>query len=172
MSTFSTSRNGFLISGILFTILGIYALRNAHERTIIAIQILGALYAAAGLAELFYAFKSSGTKSVLWRFALGAIYLIIGLFMLIKPLANALSLTLMSLMLAAIGFYRIYDGIVHYGPFTLWRIINGLISIIIGIILCMHWHTLPYPYKIGILLGIELVVSGLTSITIALFADK
>jgi uncharacterized membrane protein HdeD (DUF308 family) len=172
MSTFSTSRTGFLISGILFTILGIIALRYSYASTIIAIQILGALYTAAGLAELFYAFKSSGPKSVLWRFALGAIYLIIGLFMLIKPLANALSLTLiLALLLAATGIYRIYDAIVHNVPYKLWRIINGIISIIIGILLWMQW---PYSgiWFIGMLLGIELLVSGLTSIAIALFADN
>jgi uncharacterized membrane protein HdeD (DUF308 family) len=172
MSTFSTSRTGFLISGILFTILGLLALRYSYASTIIGVQILGAFYTAAGLAELFYAFKSSGTKSVLWRFALGIIYLAIGLFMLIKPLANAVSLTLiLSLLIAATGIYRIYDAIVHNVPYRIWRIINGIISIIIGIMLWMQW---PYSgiWFIGMLLGIELLVSGLTSIAIALFADN
>ena len=172
MSTFSTSRTGFLISGILFTILGILALRYSYASTIIGVQILGALYTAAGLAELFYSFRSTGTKSVLWRFALGIIYLAIGLFMLIKPLANALSLTLiLAALLGAIGLYRIYDAIAHQVPYKLWRIINGIISIIIGIMLWMQW---PYSgiWFIGMLLGIELLVSGLTSIAIAIFAKN
>lgn len=170
MKSINTEKSRFLISGILLTILGIIALRHSVVSTLTSIVILGALLTAAGLVEIFRAFKSQSPTKTFFRFVLGLFYTGAGIFMIVKPGMNALSLTLvLSAILVLSGIVRLVDALMHKTNYRLWRIINGILTIIIGVLVYMQW---PYSglWFLGMVIGIELLLTGLTSLAIALLA--
>lgn len=170
MKALNTERSRFMISGIIMIILGIIALRHTVISSLVSIVMLGIILTAGGIVEIVRSFHSQTATKTFYRFALGLLYAGAGLFMLAKPGINAMSLTLvLSALLIASGIVRIVDSIMHKTDYRFWRIINGIISIIIGIMIWMQW---PYSglWFIGLVIGIELMVTGFTSLAIALIA--
>lgn len=138
----------------------------------IAVAILVAwLLVLCGAAHLAFAWHTRTAGGVVWELILGLLYLGLGIYIVVQPVAGLASLTL---LLAA---YLLAKGILE---FILWFRLRGtansgwlLIDGIVTLILCvMIWRTWPSSseWVIGTLVGISMLFSGMSRLMLALKA--
>jgi len=138
----------------------------------IAVNIVVAwLLVFCGVAHLVFGWHLRGFGGVIWQMLLGALYLGIGVYLLMHPVAGLLTLTL------ALAFYLFAEGMLEmilslrvrprqgWG----WLLLDGIVTLILGV---MIWRTWPMSVEwvIGTLVGISMIFSGATRLMLSLAA--
>ena len=111
------------------------------------------------------------SMSIPWWLVLleGIAAVIIGLFLLTSP-----GITLLFLVQVA-GFFWLFGGILRIVSIFVdsslwgWKLIGGIIGILAGILVLQHpiWSTLLVPAVYVIILGIQGIIVGVTSLVVA-----
>ena len=103
---------------------------------------------------------------------LGALYFIVGIMLISHPVEGSYSLTLLlGVFYMLVGVTRIiYSISTRLGRWQ-WSFFNGLLSLVLGILITTHLPTAGL-FVIGLFIGIDLIFSGWTYISAALFAKK
>src|SRR5260370_9201943 len=109
----------------------------------------------SGGAHLVFAWHTRSTGGFLWELLLGIVYIFIGVYMLVHPVAGLESLTI------ALAIYLFLEAILEFVlGFTLrplpgsgWLLVDGIITLILAV---MIWRTWPSStgWVIGTLVGI------------------
>jgi uncharacterized membrane protein HdeD (DUF308 family) len=122
---------------------------------------------------LIGAFKGGGAKHVIFQILIGIAYLIGGLYCLTHPL---LAIGTLTLLLAAVIFAGGVLEIILY--FRLkgegrsgWVLFNGVIAMLLGGMIWFHWPSSSI-WAIGILVGVNLLMTGMTRLMFGLAARK
>ena len=153
---------GWIVAlGIVYLIAGFIALGSVMMATVASVIVVGAMMIVAGVAEVISAFQvKSWGKFALWM-ALGVLYIIAGFVAWDNPLLTAVWLTLfLGAALVASGLVRIYLGFsMKHGSPWVWVVISGLITLVLGGIILIHWPV-SAVYTLGIFLGVDLVFAG------------
>lgn len=148
-------------AGVLLAILGVLALMNAVDATLITTVIVGFLLIVAGVVDIFAAF-TGGSESGGWRilrFVLGVLYIVVGLDLVAQPALGAITL------IFVVGLLLIFDGIMKLiGAFTsrsgrLWLVAIGILDIVLGM-----WAITNIPMSapaIGFFVGFMLIFAGI-----------
>ena len=148
-------------AGVVLAILGVLALMNAVNATLITTVIVGFMLIVAGIVDIFAAF-TGGSESGGWRilrFVLGVLYIVVGLDLVAQPALGAITL------IVVVGLLLGFDGIVKIiGAFTgsgnrLLLLVIGIIDILLG-----AWAITNIPYSapaIGFFVGFMLVMAGI-----------
>ena len=168
----SENRGWFIVLGFIFVLAGGAALAFPFFSSIAVDVIVGASMFVAGLAMLIQAFWSGSWSQLLFQIIVGAIYALTGAVLLAHPVQGAVALTLVA------GFAFIVEGIVRCG-FAIqiqpkrgwgWMLLGSLVSIVVGFALVLQ---LPMTglFALGILAGINLIVTGWTLIMLAAAAS-
>jgi uncharacterized membrane protein HdeD (DUF308 family) len=158
----SEPRWGWVVAiGVLLAILGIVALFNVVDATIITTIIVGWLLAFAGVMHVVGAFTSG--ESLGWRIAqglLGILYVVVGLNLVFNPLEGTLALTVaLAILLVVDGVVRIVASIMDRHDAWVLTLILGLLNILIGIWL---WTGFPVSgLAIGFFAGLQLLIVGI-----------
>lgn len=166
MASRSELRNnlGWAIAlGILMTILGVIAIAAPVFTSFAAEIVLGWLFIAGSVVQVFYAFRSDRSDWPLWiKLLLSVLYLAVGILLLANPLAGVVSLTLI------IGIFFFAEGVFRVAiafrskanPRWGWILVNGILMIILGILIWSQW---PFnaPWILGLLVGIGLLLNGI-----------
>ncbi len=84
-----------LASGIAFVVLGVIALAFSVMTTLASVFVLGWILAFAGIFEAVHAFKLPRWSGVLLELLVAILYVVVGVLMIVRPAAGALSLTLL-----------------------------------------------------------------------------
>lgn len=152
---------GTFWAGIIAVILGILAIALPGIFTLGVEILVGSLLLVAGLAQVFAAFGSIGSKN--WWLALltGVLATVIGILFLINPFKGAAALTaLLGIFFLVSGMFRLFYCIQLKGvPGTGFGIFNAIVTLILGILVLAGWPS-SSVYVIGILLGIDLLFLG------------
>lgn len=161
-----------LAAGILTVILGALAISVPHVFTVGITIFLGAFLLVSGLSEVVRAFRHTKLKGWWWWLIAGVLYAVAGGILLFRPDESALTLTL---VLAALFFVRgiftiAYSFSARPLPNWGWVLLSGLASIVVGILLWAGWPA-SGMWAIGLLVGIDLIFSGWSLVTLA-FAAK
>ena len=164
-----TARKGgrnMTIFGVMTMALGMLALSAPLVVGGSVVMLIGFLVVVGGMARFFWGFKREGSERV-FLLIVGGLTTLAGVLMIANPLFTA---ALLSILLAV---YFIVDGIceiigavkVRPEPGWLWLLFAGVISLFLGI---MIWKQVPLsgPVAIGVLIGIKLLFSGLTMMTV------
>jgi uncharacterized membrane protein HdeD (DUF308 family) len=146
--------------GVVLIILGLAALWNYVDATLVTTVIVGWVVVIAGVANIVGAFMSGAGGG--WRILqglLGVLFIIIGFNVIAEPLAGAIALTVVvGAMLIADGIFRIVATFMDRGTGGIWMILLGVLNILLGLWL---WTGIPYSsVAIGLFVGIELIVAG------------
>lgn len=165
-----THARGSMLWGFLLVILGLFAMMTPAVSGIATTFMLGALLLISGLATVIYAFGSDSFGQGVLRFLFGGITILAALWMFSNPGMALASLTLF------LAVYFVVDGIVAIvAGFGLpkgkgWIIFNGVISVLLGV---MIWRAWPVSgmWAVGILLGVKMVVTGMSMMAIESTAD-
>jgi len=143
-----------IISGILAIVVpGIAALATA--------LVFAWLLVIGGASELAYAIQTRRQNGFAWKLASGIFTLILGIAILVVPLAGVASLAML------IGAFLFAGGITRTVlAFTLkpakgwgWVLLDGLLSIAIAAVIAVGWPATSITF-IGVLVGFWLILAG------------
>jgi uncharacterized membrane protein HdeD (DUF308 family) len=154
-------RGWFIALGVVLVILGLIALYNVVDATIVTTIIVGWLLVIAGIANVIGAFTTNiGTG---WRIAqalLGILYVFVGFNLIAEPLTGTIALTVVvGVMLIADGIFRLVATFMDRPENSVWMIILAIINILFGIWI---WTNIPISgVVIGVFVGVQLLVAGI-----------
>jgi uncharacterized membrane protein HdeD (DUF308 family) len=103
-----------------------------------------------------------------WHILTAVLDLVAGIYLVVHPGLGALSLTLViAAFLLASGVARLVWTFASTLPHKAWRIIDALLSIVLGVLLLIHW---PFTgvWFIGFAVAIGLIFRGWAWVMIAL----
>ena len=127
----------------------------------------------AGLLHLAYAFMAERAGTVLWRLLIGAVYIAGGIYLAAHPDIGLVSLTF---VLAAIFFAEGLMRIVFFFqtrplPGAGWILVDGLLTVLLGFLIIRDWPS-SSQWAIGTILGINLIVSGVSRLMFSVSARR
>jgi len=161
--------NWFIAFGVVLAILGVIALVNVVDATIVTTIFVGFMLLFGGIVQIIGAVMGSGSAGArILRIALGVLYAIVGFDLVTDPISGVITLTLaVALLLLAVGVIRLYEAFTGAGHRLLLSVV-GVLSIVLGIWL---WTNIPISgVAIGFFVGIELVMAGITWIMLGWMA--
>jgi uncharacterized membrane protein HdeD (DUF308 family) len=151
-----------VVWGILLVIAGILAVLMPGIAALATALVFGWLLVLSGIFEIVYAFQTRAQGAFGWKLASGILTLILGLAIVVVPLAGAAAMALMvGAFLFAAGISRTALSF-HIKPIKGWGwvLFNGLLSIALGILIAIGWPANSIAF-IGLLTGFTLISSGI-----------
>jgi uncharacterized membrane protein HdeD (DUF308 family) len=148
--------------GAILAILGVIALGNVVDATLVTTAFIGLLLAGGGIVTLIGAFVAGGSLGRrLIDIAIGLLYVLIGLAVFADPFKGAIALTLLiAIMLIIQGALRIYAALAAHLPYRGLNIVLGVINILLGAWL---WSGIPTTgVAIGFFVGLGLLFGGIS----------
>src|SRR5262252_5126161 len=135
-SGFAAIRNKwgwFLVLGVALILLGVVAISSEWVATLVSVVVFGWLLILSGAFELGSAFWARRWSGFFFHLLTGALYVIVGLLMVSRPLAVAIRLTLLLALLFVIGgVFHIVTALILRFPNWGWAAFDGLVSLILG----------------------------------------
>jgi uncharacterized membrane protein HdeD (DUF308 family) len=155
-------RTGWDIAlGILLVIAGLVVLGNAAVATTVSMLFIGWLTLAAGVITLLGALLRVGGDGFWLTAICGGLLSVLGLVIVRNPSVAALTLTLVA------GAFFLAGGVVRLAvafgrqEYRWPLLLSGIVSTALGLIVLFNLVDASYAL-LGILLGIELLIDGLT----------
>ena len=160
---------GFLLAmGIALMILGVAAIGSSFIATFATVLVFGILLLLGAIFQIVTALWGRSWRGFVLHLLAGVLYLIAGLFMIENPVEAALSLTfLIAVCLLVGGVLRIGLSVVERFPGWGWVLLNGAISVLLGLGIWRQWP-LSGLWVIGLFVGIEMLFSGLSWVMLGL----
>lgn len=162
-----------LLEGLILTLLGILALAAPRVATLGFDYVLGGILVLGGLMQVARLFITSGQPGFWSSGAVALLYVVAGSLLIANPAQGILTLTLIvgTLFLASgIGQFLLaldLRGIMSWG----WAILSGTVSLAIAVLLFVRWPG-DAPWAIGLLVGVNMVVFGVSLMLAALAARR
>jgi uncharacterized membrane protein HdeD (DUF308 family) len=145
-------------------VLGIAALLLPLAAGVAASLVFGIILLLSGLLGLAASFASGGRHPRGWSLLSAVIALVVGVVLLINPLAGALGLTLLlSVYLLVDGLALIGMALSHRRRVTgrwSWLLGSGLLDLVLAVIL-ISLNAIGSAVVIGFIVGIDLIVAGI-----------
>jgi len=167
----SENKGWFYFLGILLIILGVAAIAFPFVTTIAAKIFLGWLFMIGGILQIVHAFSTRAWSEFFLDLLIGVLYVVAGGWLAFFPLTGILTLTL----LLALMF--IVEGVLEAGiafrirPHAgwVWMLLSGIVAIAVGVLLIAQLPS-SAAWAIGLLVGINLIMSGFAYLFLPLAA--
>ena len=171
-ATFVKKSVGWSIAlSVLMIVAGILAIASPLAAGITVNIFVAWLLVFSGGVHLVFAWYRPSTGGLLWELLVGILYIFIGGYLLMHPVAGLESLTL------ALAIYLLVEAVLEFVlGFTLrplpgsgWLLVDGIITLILAV---MIWRTWPSStgWVIGTLVGISMLFSGTSRLMLSLGA--
>jgi uncharacterized membrane protein HdeD (DUF308 family) len=161
-------RGWFLVLGIILVGLGVLALGDTIIVTLLSVVFLGWLLIISAIVQAVHWLRGREERHWLDLFVF-VLDFVVGLILLSNPAGGALALTL---VLAAFflvgGLMRVFGALSSDAPHRAWAVLDGAVSILLGILLWIHWPSSALWF-IGFAIGIGLIFRGWAWIMLALW---
>ncbi len=135
--------------------------------------LVGWVLIIGGIAHLVSAFSGGGAGRIFWQVLIAAVYLLGGFYFLTHTVMGVGTLTL--LLAGIILAEGVFEVIAYFkargSGGSVWLLINGLITLLLGGLIWVHWPS-SSTWAIGTLLGINLLMTGITRLMFGLAARK
>ncbi len=162
----------FLALGIASVIVGFIALGSAATVGVAAVWLFGVFLVVGAVFSVVAGIRAGGWNVIL-GIILALLYLVAGIWMITRPEIAGIVLGLfIGWMFVFLGIIRGIGSIVVRPPQWGWGVFSGLVTLVLGVLIISIWNETPAsgPYIIGILIGVELIVSGISWIALAFAA--
>ena len=163
-------RWGWLLAlGVVEIIAGCVAIAVPLIASLAAVAIFGSVLLVTAVFQLAHAIQVRAWPRSMWYLLGGVLYAVAALLILAYPLGGALTLTvLIATLLFADGVLRTALGILaRRAAGSGWVLAGGIASILLGVLLLLSWPASAL-WATGLLLGVNLVFSGVTRSFLAL----
>jgi uncharacterized membrane protein HdeD (DUF308 family) len=158
---------------VLLIVTGILAIGLPLAAGIAVSVLIAWLLVFSGCVHLVFAWYTRTAGGFLWELLVGILYLFIGVYLLVHPVAALLSLTI------ALAIYLLFESILEFVlgvklrplPGSGWLLFDGIITLILAV---MIWRTWPSSsaWVIGLLVGISMLFSGTSRLMLSLAARR
>ncbi|WP_408959381.1 HdeD family acid-resistance protein [Natrinema sp. 74] len=159
------------IAGVLVGLIGILAVAFPFVTGLSVSLAIGALLVVGGIVHGVHAFTARGWRGSLWQLALAVVSVVAGIAVLAAPAVALLTLTI------ALVAYLLVDGIAELVlatrmPSSRSRTavaVSGVVGLVLAALL---WVGFPATaaWAIGLLVGVNLLVTGLSMVSVAMAA--
>jgi uncharacterized membrane protein HdeD (DUF308 family) len=163
----------FIGVAVVFILLGMMAIIEPGVAGLAVTILVGWLLLFGGGAHFVAAFSGGGAGRVLWQVLIGIVYIVGGLYFLTHPLLGLGTLTLllsviilMEAVFEVIAYFRMRG---HGG--SGWLLVNALITLLLGGLIWLHWPS-SSAWAIGILVGVNLLMTGISRLMFGLAARQ
>jgi uncharacterized membrane protein HdeD (DUF308 family) len=151
-----------VVWGVLLILCGILALLMPAVAALATALVFAWLLIIGGAVEMAYAFHTRGQKGFGWKLASAILTLLLGIAILVVPLAGVASLALL------VGAFLFVGGISRtILSFQLkpergwgWVLFDGLLSIVVAVLIAIGWPQTSLAF-IGLLVGFTLISTGI-----------
>ncbi|WP_164726892.1 HdeD family acid-resistance protein [Shimia sediminis] len=158
-----------MILGVLGVIAGLMALFNPFGASMAATVIAGWSFLILGALQIYEGLRSEGWGGKAWSILMGVVAVFLGVNLLARPLEGMIALTIVvGAMFLASGLFKLIVGWrIHKSELKWAVVISGLVSAVLGF---MVLSNIPGSavVTLGVLLGIELLSSGVSMVALAL----
>jgi uncharacterized membrane protein HdeD (DUF308 family) len=173
-ATFVRKSVGWSIGlSVLMIVAGILAIASPLAAGIAINLLVAWLLVFSGGAHLVFAWYTRSAGGFLWELLVGILYIFIGVYLLVHPVAGLASLTI------ALAIYLLLEAILEFVlGFTLrplpgsgWLLFDGIVTLILAVLI---WRTWPSStgWVIGTLVGISMLFSGTSRLILSLAARR
>jgi uncharacterized membrane protein HdeD (DUF308 family) len=163
----------FLALGIVLVVAGIAAIMFPLVSTIAAKIALGWIFLAAGIVMIIHAFSIQKWGGFLMELLLGVLYLFAGGWLAFFPFTGIVTLTiLLAALFLAEGVVEVIMGFrvrPHEG--WGWLVFSGLIAVAVGLLIAAELPS-SAVWAIGLLVGVNLLSTGISFIVVALAGKR
>ena len=153
----------FVALGIGLIAAGLFAFADVVAFTLISVIFIGASFLVGGIFQVIHAFMTKGWGAFTLNLFIGVVTIAGGFLIMNEPVQGSVVITLfLAASLIVGGILRIVILLRHREVQYWWlMLIGGLISIALGVML---YASLPWSglWLLGTLVGIELIVQGVT----------
>lgn len=164
-NTIESSASSVKWMGILTIILGILAMMMPYVTGQSVLMLIGIVVMAAGILRLIWAFKAGSLGKGILVFLIGVLTLLAGFWIITEPFIAAGALTIV------LSVYFFADGLAEViAAFSVeegkgWLLFDGAVTVVLGVLLFMGFP-ISGPLAVGVLLGIKLLMAGITMLTL------
>jgi uncharacterized membrane protein HdeD (DUF308 family) len=162
-----------VVWGVLLIIFGALAVGSPFVAAVAVNAVIAWLIVLAGVVHLILAFQAHGAGGLIWKLLVGLAYVCFGVYLIIHPLLGVASLTLVLATLFLV------EGILDIALFfrmramrgSSWVLFDGIISLLLGFLIYLQWPS-SSAWAIGTLVGVSMIISGVTRVMLSLAVRK
>jgi uncharacterized membrane protein HdeD (DUF308 family) len=162
-----------IVWGVLLIFFGMLAVGSPFVAAVAVSVVVAWLIILAGVVHLILAFHAHGAGSLIWKLLVGVAYLFFGVYLIMHPLLGVASLTLVLATLFLIE--GILDIVLYFKMRSMrgssWVLIDGVITVLLGLLIYIHWPSSSI-WAIGTLVGVSMIISGITRVMLSLAGRK
>jgi uncharacterized membrane protein HdeD (DUF308 family) len=162
-----------ILWGVLLIIFGMLAIGSPFVAAVAVNVVIAWLIVLAGVVHLIMAFHAHGAGNVTWKLLVGLAYLFFGAYLITHPALGVASLTL---LLASLFLVEgILDIVLFFKMRSVggsnWVLVDGIITLLLGLMIYMQWPS-SSAWAIGTLVGVSMIISGVTRLMLSLAVRK
>lgn len=162
-----------IVWGVLLIIFGMVAVASPLVAAVAVNVVLAWLIVLAGVVHLILAFHAFRAGSMLWKLLVGLAYIFFGGYLITHPVLGVASLTL---VLASLFLVEgIFDIALYFQMRSMrgsrWVLIDGIVTLLLGLLIYLQWPS-SAAWAIGTLVGVSMIISGLTRLMLSLAVRK
>jgi len=158
----------FLAFGLGLVLLGILAIVRSVAATVVSMLFFGWLLLIAAGIEIAQAVMVGKWAGLFQNWLSAALFGVLGALFICRPIVTAEILTLlMGAFFLVAGLFQLVTPFVVSLPEWGWHALNGLITLVLGILILAQWP-ISGLWVIGLFLGIELIFYGGAWVAVAL----
>ena len=183
MGTASLTRNPFsliklgstwsIVLGVLFVAFGVFAIAEPFLAAVALNTFLAWLLIFVGVVHIMAAFQGHTGTGIAWKVLIGAAYIFFGGYLLLHPVIGVTSLTLLLAILFLVE--GVLSAILWWktraAEGSSWILIDAIVTLLLGGMIYYHWPS-SSVWAIGTLVGVSMIMSGMSRIMLSLAARK
>ncbi len=158
-----------LLAGLVLVVLGVLAIATPAVAGKAVVTVIGVVLLLAGIAQLVSSLRLDGWRRKLPPLLLGVITSVCGVALLGEPW---IGMEFIALILAAFfcieGVWKIIASF-NYRPASGWlaMLASGVLTLVLGVLIYRQWP-LSGIWAIGILVGVDLLMTGVSMVAVAM----
>jgi uncharacterized membrane protein HdeD (DUF308 family) len=158
---------------VLMIVAGILAIVTPPAAGIAVLVVVSWLLMLSGAVHLVFAWHMRTSGGMIWELLLGILYIFVGVYALLHPVAGLASLTLL------LAIYLFAEGVLELVlsfrlrpmPGSGWLLFDGIVTLILAILIWRSWPS-STEWVIGTLVGISMLFSGAARLSLSLGARR
>ncbi len=162
-----------IVWGVLLIVFGMLAVGSPFIAALAVNVVIAWLIVLAGAVHLIVAFHAHGTGSLIWKLLVGLAYLFFGAYLIMHPVLGVASLTLVLASLFLIE--GVLDIVLFFRMRSVqgssWVLVDGIITLLLGLMIYLRWPS-SSVWAIGTLVGVSMIISGVTRVMLSLAVRK
>jgi len=158
---------------VLMILGGVLAIVIPPAAGVAVLVVVAWLLMISGAAHLVFAWHTRTAGGIVWELLLGVLYIFVGAYAFLNPVAGLASLTLVLaiylFMEAALELILSFT--LRPLPGSKWLLLDGIITLVLAILIWRSWPS-STEWVIGTLVGISMLFSGAARLSLSLAARR